>query len=125
MEEELIVVEPEAPPPEPDPVIEVDPPLDLAPLLAAERSTSQSLRELLAAAAVSYRTAVLAAAPEVPPELVSGETPSEIDVSLEAARAIVAAVRQRTEHVAQPPPAVSIPAGAPVRSEPDLSAMSA
>ncbi len=129
MEEEPIVVEPEAPPPEvsePDPA-EPDPPVDFGGLLKAERATSQSLRERLTAAAISYRTAVLATAPDVPPELVSGQTPEEIDASLEAARGIVAAVRERSPNpdVAQPPPAVSVPSGAPVRTEPDLAGMSA
>jgi hypothetical protein len=108
MEEEHLPLEPEAAPPD---IIEPEsppseaivsslaggdgPPVDLGPQLEAERASSQALREHLAAAAVSYRAAVLALAPDVPPELVLGETPAEIDASLKVARGIVAAVRER------------------------------
>src|ERR1051325_6932164 len=77
-----------APPPAPEP--EAAP--DLRAALEAERAAGQALREQLTAAAERYRTALLASAPDVPPELVNGETPTEIDASFEAARATVAAV---------------------------------
>ena len=96
--------------------------------LRAQRDGALSeLRQQLSSAAQSYRSAVLAAAPELPPELVSGATPEEIDRSLAAAQEIVAAVKSRIAGAdgAQPPPAVTVPAGAPVRAAPDLSALSA
>jgi len=79
------------------------------------------LRAQVRAAAGRYREAVLAAAPELPPELVSGETMEAVDASLAAARQTVAAVQRRS---AGGPGAARVPAGAPVRSGPDLSSLS-
>ena len=44
-----------------------------------------------------YRAALLATAPEVPAELVKGESIAEIDASLEQARGIVSKVRQQLD----------------------------
>ena len=56
--------------------------------LATERAQTR-------AAVARYREAVLAAEPELPPELVSGETLEELEGSLESARRAVAQIRER------------------------------
>jgi chromosome segregation ATPase len=73
------------------------------------------------AAAQRYREAVLAQTPEMPAELIAGDTVEAIDESLAAARQTVAQVRQHLEQQAQ---ALRVPPGAPVRSGPDMSALS-
>lgn len=80
-----------------------------------------ALKDSLAGAVSKYRLAVLAAAPGVPEELVTGETVDEIDASLEAARGIVSRIRQDLEAEVA---ARSIPAGAPPRGSHDASALS-
>ena len=73
-------------------------------------------------AAQRYRDAVLGHEPDLPADLVSGETVEAIDESLLRARQTVAQVRQHIEQQAQ---AQRVPAGAPVRSAPDTSGLSA
>jgi len=79
------------------------------------------VKESLSGAVAKYRAAVLATAPEVPAELVKGESINEIDTSLEQARGIVSKVRQQLEAEAE---ANKVPAGAPSRTPQDLSALS-
>jgi hypothetical protein len=69
-----------------------------------------------------YRDAVLAREPELPADLVAGDTVHAVDESLARARETVARVRQHLEEQAYN---LRVPAGAPVRSAPDLSALSA
>ena len=69
-----------------------------------------------------YREVVLTAAPELPAELVGGETIAAVDESLSRAPQTVAQVRQHLEQQAQ---AQRVPAGAPIRAAPDLSDLSA
>lgn len=80
-----------------------------------------SLREKLALAVAKYRTLLLASAPEVPQELVQGETVEAVDASFVAARKIVEGVRQRLEAQRLQE---RVPAGAPERRGLDLSALS-
>jgi len=89
--------------------------------LAAQGEELGRLREELAIAVAKYRHMVLAAAPEVPEEMVKGETIEEIDASLTSARSLVERVRRRLEAEVE---AGRVPAGAPPRSAPDLSALS-
>jgi chromosome segregation ATPase len=89
--------------------------------LAALRQEVQGLRASLKAAASKYRDALLASKPEVPPDLVSGETVEEVDQHLEAALRMVAQLRSHLESQAQ---ALRVPTGAPARRAPDLSALS-
>ena len=70
----------------------------------------------LSEAVSRYRDQVLAANPEVPAELVSGDTVEQVDASLEQARALVDNVKQ---HLAD-----RVPAGAPARRGIDTSSMS-
>jgi len=65
---------------------------------------------------------VLERSPELPGELVTGATVEEIDEAIGRAKETVSKVRGHLESQAQ---AGRVPVGAPPRSEPDLSAMSA
>jgi septal ring factor EnvC (AmiA/AmiB activator) len=89
--------------------------------LAALRQEVGALQDGLKAAASKYRDALLASQPEVPPDLVSGETVEEVDQQLEAALRMVAQLRSHLESQAQ---ALRVPTGAPARRAPDLSALS-
>jgi chromosome segregation ATPase len=89
--------------------------------LAALRQEVEALRASLKAAASKYRDALLASQPEVPPDLVTGETVEEVDQQLEAALRMVAQLRGHLETQAQ---ALRVPSGAPARRAPDLSALS-
>ncbi|TET38934.1 MAG: hypothetical protein E3J65_04590 [Dehalococcoidia bacterium] len=80
-----------------------------------------ALKEKLSSAAGKYRALILAGAPEVPEELVKGETPDEVEASFAAAREMVEKVRRQLEAKAQ---AERVPAGAPARTPPDLGALS-
>jgi len=82
---------------------------------------ASQLRQALTQAAAKYRNLLLASAPEVPQELVSGATLEEVDNSLAAAQALVVQIKQRLEaHQAQE----RVPAGSPTRGASDLSALS-
>ena len=74
------------------------------------------LQNQLSEAVSKYRDEVLARHPEIPTELVSGDSVEEIDASLEQARAMVDNVRQ---HLVE-----RVPAGAPARQGVDTGSMS-
>jgi DNA repair exonuclease SbcCD ATPase subunit len=88
--------------------------------LAALRQEVEPLQASVKAAASRYRDALLASRPEVPPDLVSGETVEEVDQQLESALRMVAQLRSHLESQAQ---AMRVPSGAPARRAPDLSAL--
>ena len=90
--------------------------------LTALEEQSAGLQEGLRSAAGRYRELALASNPELPVEMVAGETVEEVEASLEAARQTVARVRQHLESQAE---AGRVPTGAPPRSPPDLSGLSA
>lgn len=90
--------------------------------LAAAAERTEALEAQVKSAAERYRTVALERSPELPEELVAGETVEEIDLAIERARETVSRVRGHLESRAQ---ARRVPVGAPVRSEPDRSAMSA
>lgn len=108
---------------------------DLTQALEAERAAHQTTRAdltaALATAAGRYREVLLAGNPQVPPELVAGESIEALDAALESAKVMVAAIIQRATlagapaGVAQAPSTVQVPAGAPVRTGPDTSTMTA
>lgn len=79
------------------------------------------LQGQLALAVSKYRVALLARFPEVPEELVSGETLEAVDASLTAARGIVDKVRAQLDARAA---AERVPAGAPARAPADVGALS-
>ncbi|HLZ69568.1 MAG TPA: hypothetical protein VKV26_06605 [Dehalococcoidia bacterium] len=86
-------------------------------------------------AVAAYRQAALNGDPSLPPALVQGQTIGEVDAALEKARAVVEYVREKvlsaggagppgqTTRAPDAPPRV--PAGAPGRTLPDLSGMTA
>ncbi len=81
----------------------------------------QSLQNRLASATARYREALLAAAPDVPEELVVGESPEEVEASLAGARQMVERVRGRIEAQIA---GERVPSGAPVRGNQEFSGMS-
>jgi uncharacterized phage infection (PIP) family protein YhgE len=89
--------------------------------LAALRPEVAALQASLKAAASKYRDALLASQPEVPPDLVGGETVEEVDQQLEGALRMVAQLRTHLESQAQ---TLRVPTGAPARRAADLSALS-
>jgi len=83
---------------------------------------AQRLSGELTAALQKYRSSLLASAPEVPEELVQGETVHEVEEAFARARAMVDRIRSQVEAQAAKE---RIPPGAPARSGPDLSSLSA
>ena len=81
------------------------------------KAISDSLAEALA----SYKAMVVQANPEVPEELISGDSIESVNESLGKAKAMISQVRQGLEAEIQ---AAKIPVGAPQRTPPDLSALS-
>jgi chromosome segregation ATPase len=91
--------------------------------LARTRSEAEDTRSRLSEAVVKYREAKLAAAPEVPQDLVPpAETVAEIDEGFEAARRVVGQLRERIEDERLSP---RVPVGSPSRRAADLSSLSA
>ena len=79
------------------------------------------LENSLSQAISSYRALVIKSNPQLPEELIAGDSIEEIDHSLAAAQALIDRVRQRLEiEIA----GARIPAGAPPRTPIDLSALS-
>jgi len=75
----------------------------------------------LAQAVSSYRALVVKLNPSVPEELITGDSIEEINHSLAAAQALVDKVRQELEAEIA---GARVPAGAPLRTPVDLSALS-
>jgi hypothetical protein len=90
--------------------------------LASVRAELDEQRAQTAAAVARYRQAALAAAPEIPAELVTGDTVEAVDASLAAARRTVEQVRAT---LAAESASRGFPAGAPARGEPSTDGMSA
>jgi chromosome segregation ATPase len=72
------------------------------------------------AAAERYRDLLVRTEPALPAELIAGDSIDAIDASVDAARTMVTRVRSHIESRAQ---SGRVPAGAPARSAPDLSAL--
>ena len=83
---------------------------------------TQALETQARGAAQRYRELALHQSPELPQELVTGETVEEVEQAVQRARETVSKVRGHLESQAQ---AGRVPVGAPARSGPDLSGMSA
>ena len=79
------------------------------------------LNDSLSQAVSSYKTQVVQANPEVPEELLTGDTISSIDDSLAKAKTLVGKVRQGLEAEIL---TTKVPAGAPTRTAPDFSGLS-
>ena len=80
-----------------------------------------AINHSLTEAVASYKALVARFNPEVLEELITGDTIEAIDQSLEQAKTLVSRVRQGLEDERT---AGKVPAGAPVRTPPDLSALS-
>ena len=78
-------------------------------------------KQSLANAVSAYKAVVVQANPYITEELITGNTIETVDQSLESAKALVDQVRQS---LAAETAAGKIPAGAPPRIPPDLSALS-
>lgn len=89
---------------------------------AEQRERIEGLEAAIRRSARRYRELALEQAPELPAELVAGDTVEEVDAAIQRARETVSKVRGHLEAQAQ---AGRVPMGAPARSEPDLSALSA
>ena len=79
------------------------------------------LENSLSQAVSSYRALAIKSNPGVPEELIAGDSVEEIDHSLVGAQALIDRVRQRLETEIA---GARIPAGAPLRTPVDLSALS-
>ena len=80
-----------------------------------------TLNNSLAESVASYKAMVVQANPEVIGELINGDTIESINESLDEAKALVSKVRQGIETEIS---LAKVPAGAPERTSPDLSALS-
>ncbi len=92
---------------------------DTAPADTPAADEASSLREALLASEAAARDAVgrlraalLAADPDVAPEMVSGETAAEVESSFAVAREVMTRLREKARRDA----AVAVPAGAPGRA---------
>jgi chromosome segregation ATPase len=98
---------------------------EIASLKQAVTESEEKLNQMterLSQAVSSYKSMVIEANPEVPPELITGDTIDAIDDSLAKAKTLVSKVRQGLEAEVIK---TRVPAGAPVRTLPDFSALSA
>jgi len=88
--------------------------------LASEQKLTEVSR-LLSQAIASYKALVIESNPEVPAELIEGDTIEAIESSLKSAKSLISKVREGLEAEIR---MVRIPAGAPPRAPVDFSALS-
>ena len=88
---------------------------------AETQQTVKDLTDSYNLAVSAYKSVVAGANPAVPAELITGDTIEALDRSMASAKVLVAQVRQVVEADIA---AGKVPAGAPARTPPDLSAMS-
>lgn len=81
--------------------------------LEAREAVVSSLEARLKATLDKYRAALLASAPEVPQEMVQGQTSEELEASLARAREMVERIKRQVEAKAA---RERVPAGSPPRS---------
>ena len=89
--------------------------------LAESTNKVNTLNESLAQAVTAYKATIVKANPGIPSELITGDTIADINQSLENAITIVGKVKEAVKAEIS---SASIPAGAPVRTTPDLDALS-
>jgi chromosome segregation ATPase len=97
---------------------------EVADLKQSGLESEQKLAEMgqhLSQAIASYRARIIESNPEVPAELIEGDTIEAIDSSLQSAKALISKVREGLEAEIK---LARIPAGAPQRAPIDLSALS-
>jgi archaellum component FlaC len=90
--------------------------------LNVAREAIDELGQALSRAVAAYKETAVRANPGLPPEMITGDTIEEVDESVKKARAIMERVRQEMEAEAA---RTRVPAGAPPRSAPDLSGLTA
>ncbi len=88
----------------------------------AALASIETLRLTLSEAVKGYRLKVIEANPEIPDEMVAGESVGAIDDSVNKAKGLVSRVRQNIESNIL---ASRVPAGAPVRTTGDISGLPA
>lgn len=90
--------------------------------LIAELEAKLTLtRNELTQSVASYRAAALRLNPEIPEDMISGETVAALDQALAQAKGLVSRVKQGLETEIK---LARVPAGAPPRLPPDLSSLS-
>jgi len=89
--------------------------------IAALKQSQAELENNLAQAISSYRALVIKSNPDLPEELIAGDSVEEIEKSLANAQALIDRVRERLETEIA---GTRIPAGAPLRTPLDLSSLS-
>jgi len=89
--------------------------------LAEMEAQMAELKDGQSQAIANYRALVVRSNPELPEELITGDSVEEIDKSLAGAQSLINRVRQRLETEIA---GAKIPAGAPLRTPADLSALS-
>jgi uncharacterized coiled-coil protein SlyX len=89
--------------------------------IAALKQSFAELENNLAQAIASYRALVIKSNPDLPEELIAGDSVEEIEKSLANAQALIDRVRERLETEIA---GARIPAGAPLRTPLDLSTLS-
>jgi len=94
---------------------------DLKQSLAELEPRLSELENSLAQTISSYRALVIKSNPDLPEELITGDSVEEIDQSLARAQALIDRVRERLETEIA---GAKIPAGAPLRTPVDLSVLS-
>jgi chromosome segregation ATPase len=86
------------------------------------RTRADTLESAVRESAVRYRAIAMEREPDLPGDLIDGETIDDVDQAIERARETVARVRGHLEAQAQ---SNRVPVGAPARPEPDTSKLSA
>ena len=89
--------------------------------MAESNDNLNKLNERLSQAAASYKALVIQSNPDVPEELVTGDSIEAINNSLASAKELVSKVRKSMETEIS---LARVPAGAPERTAPDLSSLS-
>jgi len=89
--------------------------------VAESNDNLNKFNESLSQAIASYKTQVIQSNPDVPEELVTGDSIEAINDSLASARELVSKVKKGMEAEIS---LARIPAGAPERTPPDLSSLS-
>ncbi len=91
-------------------------------LIADKDTELNGMRHQIDFAVGRYRIALMVSAPELPEELISGNTIEELDNAMDSAKKIVEKVASR---IGARTPEKRVPSGAPARRETDLSGLSA
>ena len=84
--------------------------------------TTEELKKSLKGTVTAYRELVMGTNPEVVSELIKGDSVAEVNESLKKAQTLMEKVRQGMEVEAG---RMRVPAGAPARTQPELSGLTA